>query len=267
MRVAVVGHVEWAEFLRVERVPSQGEIVYALERWEEPAGGGGVAAVQLAALAGNVTLYTAFGGDALGRRARTELERRGVHVHAGTRPEPQRRALVYIDESGERTITVIGPRHAPRLADPLPWEELAETNAVYFTAGGVEVLQQARRARVLVATSRERRTLVDAGLAIDAVVGSGEDDAEQVGPADLDPEPQVVVTTAGALGGWLRPGGPFRAVKLPGPLEDSYGAGDSFAAGLTYGLGRGWSVDEAVAAAAACGAEALTRRGAHGLPD
>ena len=31
MRVAVVGHVEWVEFARVERVPDPGEIVHALE--------------------------------------------------------------------------------------------------------------------------------------------------------------------------------------------------------------------------------------------
>ena len=246
--------MEWVEFLRVERVPKPGEIVHAAEVWEEPAGGGGVAAVQLAALAGSVSLYTAFGGDARGRRARTELERRGVNVYAGSRSESQRRALVYIEDSGERTITVIGPRHAPRLSDALPWEELAEADAVYYTAGDVEVLRQARRARVLVATSRELPTLVDAGLEVDAVVGSGEDEAEHFGPGDLDPEPRLAVTTSGALGGWMRPGGPFRASALPGPLEDAYGAGDSFAAGLTYGLGRDWSADEAIAAAAACGA-------------
>ena len=32
MRVAVVGHVEWIEFARVERVPAPGEIVHALEK-------------------------------------------------------------------------------------------------------------------------------------------------------------------------------------------------------------------------------------------
>ena len=40
MRVAVVGHVEWVEFARVERVPVAGEIVHALDAWEEPGGGG-----------------------------------------------------------------------------------------------------------------------------------------------------------------------------------------------------------------------------------
>ena len=55
MKVGVVGHVEWIEFARVERVPVAGEIVHALEAWEEPGGGGAVAAVQLAKLAGEAT--------------------------------------------------------------------------------------------------------------------------------------------------------------------------------------------------------------------
>ena len=41
MRVAVVGHVEWIEFARVERMPAAGEIVHASDAWEEPGGGGG----------------------------------------------------------------------------------------------------------------------------------------------------------------------------------------------------------------------------------
>ena len=40
VRVAVVGHVEWVEFVRVPSVPRPGEITQALESWEEPAGGG-----------------------------------------------------------------------------------------------------------------------------------------------------------------------------------------------------------------------------------
>jgi Sugar kinases, ribokinase family len=106
VRVAVVGHVEWVQFASVERVPSPGEIVHAREWWEEPAGGGAVAAVQLARLAGEVDLFTAFGDDDLGRRAREQLSDLGVRVHAADRPEPQRRAFTFVDEEGERTITV-----------------------------------------------------------------------------------------------------------------------------------------------------------------
>src|SRR5918998_954249 len=45
MRVGVVGHVDWIDFVAVEHVPEPGEIVTADESWGEAAGGGGVAAV------------------------------------------------------------------------------------------------------------------------------------------------------------------------------------------------------------------------------
>src|SRR6266700_1510909 len=104
VRIAVVGHVEWVEFARVERVPAPGEIVHALETWEEAAGGGAVAAVQLAKLAGSATLFTALGGDELGRRARAQLAEQGVTGRAMADPAPQRRAFCFVDEAGERTI-------------------------------------------------------------------------------------------------------------------------------------------------------------------
>jgi len=46
---------------------------------------------------------------------------------------------------------------------------------------------------------------------------------------------------------------------------DAYGAGDSFAAGLAFALARGDDPEQALAVAAVCAAEALGRRGAHGL--
>ncbi len=94
------------------------------------------------------------------------------------------------------------------------------------------------------------------------LVGSGEDAAERFEPGELDPPPKIVVTTSGALGGWVRPGGPFRAAAIPGPIEDAYGCGDCFAAGLTYGLAEGRSLEDAVALGSRCGAAVLTGRGA-----
>jgi ribokinase len=69
------------------------------------------------------------------------------------------------------------------------------------------------------------------------------------------------VTTSGGLGGWARPGGPYTAADPPGEVVDAYGAGDSFAAGLTYALGAGLEGNDALAFAARCGAAALTGRG------
>ncbi len=267
VRAAVVGHVEWVEFVRVERVPGAGEIAGALESWEQAGGGGSVAAVQLSQLADSVLFLTVLGTDELGRRAFTELEERGVEVHATFVEVTQRRAVTFVDAAGERTITTIGPKIGPRgHDDSLPWHELARCDAVYFCAGDVDALVAARRARVLTATARELATLRRGGVELDALVGSAKDEAELYRPGDLDPEPRLVVTTSGALGGWAQPGGPFTAAPLPESRADAYGAGDCFVAGLTFALAAGLETQDALAFAARCGAGALAGDGVHAEP-
>ncbi|MBA2361898.1 MAG: ribokinase [Actinobacteria bacterium] len=268
MKAAVVGHVEWVDFARVARLPTAGEIVTAQETWAEPAGGGGVAAVQLARLAGGASLFTALGDDDLGRRSESELRDLGVSVEAVYRPGPQRRAFTFLDADGERTITVIGERLDPREEDSLPWGELEDADAVYFTAGDAGALRRARRARVLVATARVLPVLREAGVELDALVHSGRDQDERYAAGDLDPPPRLVVSSEGREGGRFVAGdeeGRWAAAALPGPVEDAYGAGDSLAAGLAFALAEGRRTDDALAFAAGLSATALTRRGAHGL--
>src|SRR3954454_194035 len=206
MELAVVGHVEGMECVRVERGPEPGEIVHALETWEEPAGGGAVAAVQLARLNGSAHLYTSLGDDDLGRRSAALLSELGVTVHATSAKEPQRRAFTYVDEDDERTITILGRKHVPTGEDgTLPWEQLARCAAVYFVSGDVAAVHAARRARVLVATARELTTLSRAQEELDVLVGSGEEPGDRSEPGGLEPPPRAVVTTSGSLGGWVRP--------------------------------------------------------------
>ena len=268
MRAAVVGHVEWVDFVRVERIPRQGEIVHADTAWEEPAGGGAVAAVQLRRLGADTVFFTALGDDERGRAAEAWLAEHGVRVHVAWRPPPQRRAVTFLDGGAERTITVMGERHVPRGDDRLPWKELDDADAVYFTGGDAGALAGARRARAVVATPRARGPLAGAGVQLDALVHSGSDAGERYRPGDVDPPPRFVVATLGARGGrWTGAEGrtgTFQAAPLPGPPVDAYGCGDSFAAGLTFGLGRGDSIEEAVALAARCGAVCLTGNGPYG---
>jgi ribokinase len=267
MQVAVVGHMEWCEFAKVPHVPAPGEIVHAERTFQEPGGGGAVAAVQLMKLAGSATLFTAFGDDEVGHRARERLEQLGLSIEGGFRPEPQRRAFVHVDDHGERTITVLGPRLGPHGGDELDWGRLDDTDAVYLTAGDVEAVRQARRARVLVATPRGLGTLSEAHVELDALVSSGRDPGELYREGDLDPVPKLVVRTLGAQGGeWETASGErgkWGPAALPGPVRDAYGAGDSFAAGLTYGLGAGLEIDKAVELAARCGAANMTGSGPY----
>jgi len=262
VRTAVVGHVEWVTFGRVDHVPAPGEIVHADHVFELPAGGGPVASVQLLKLAGNCTFFTALGDDELGRRAQRELEEMGVRVEAVYRTEAQRRAFTHVDRTGERTITVMGARLGPHASDPLPWDELDSTDAVYFCAGDDAALEQSRRAHALVATSREAERLARAGVYLDAVVGSGRDPSEAYAP--IDPPPGVVVETLGAEGGRYRTSsaeGTFAPEKLTGPRVCAYGAGDSFAAGLAFALGAGYELADALRLAGRCGAACAMGRG------
>ena len=268
MRVAVVGHVEWVEFLRVPRVPAPGDIVHATEVFEQAAGGGGVAAVQLRTLAGSCLFLTALGDDPIGRRACADLTERGVDVRPAWRAgDPQRRAVTFVDEAGERTITVLGERVVPFASDTLPWDELAECDAIYLTGGDVEAVRAARRAKVLVATSRVLDLVRQSGVELDALVGSGADPSERYRPGDLEAVPRFAVMTAGPRGGtWQAPGGDpvaFPASELPGPVGDAYGAGDSFAAGLTYGFGAKMRIEDAVQMGARCGAHCMTGHGPY----
>jgi ribokinase len=266
-RFAVVGHVEWVAFLEVSHVPVAGEIVEATDGWAEAAGGGAVAAVQLAKLAGSVTFFTAVGDDELGGRAADQLRDQGVEVEAAVRDRPQRRAVTFLDERGERTITTIGPRLVPTADDDLPWDRLAEMDGVYFTGGDVGALRLARAARILVTTPRAREALDGSGVVVDALVRSGTDRGEQDDPAKLGYSAHTIVTTEGSHGGtYVGVGGKtgsFKASPLDGPLVDTYGAGDSFAAGLTFGLGSGFDVETAVSVAAQCSAGNLTGRGPY----
>jgi ribokinase len=268
-RLAVVGHVEWIEFVRVPYVPAPGEIVHASERWQTVGGGGAIVAVDLVRLGANCTLFTALGDDRLGHRALDELRSHGVRVECTFRPEPQRRCFVHVDDDHERTITVIGDRMGPNGDDPLAWDALESSQGVYFTAGDDEALRRARAAQVLVATSRVFEQLASAGVPLDAVVGSARDTGERYVPGWIHPEPPLVVMTEGGSGGTYATGGEerrFDAAPVPGPKVDAYGCGDAFAAGLTYGLATELPVEEAVTLAAQCGAATLTGRGPYDAP-
>src|SRR5829696_4501919 len=231
-RVAVVGHVEWVDFAIASRLPRPGEILHTPNFWGEAAGGGAVAAVQMAKLTGGALFFTALAED----------------------------------DDGERTITVLGERPVPHGDDPLPWEELDAVDGVYVTGCDPGALRAARRARIVVATPRTGDPLFAAGVRLDVLVRSGSDAGENVDPATLDPPPRIVVTTLGAKGGrWdgEAGSGTWEPQPLPGPRVDAYGAGDSFAAALTTGLAAGLDIAGAVRLGARCGAANMTGRGPY----
>jgi ribokinase len=165
-----------------------------------------------------------------------------------------RRALTLVDADGERTITTVGPKLRPRGPVALDGFDL-----VFFVAGEPGVLRSARAARFLAATPRELPTLLEGRVRLDLLVGSANDPGERY---DGGLDTGVVVRTEGARGGTagdLR----FPSVPPPGPIVDTYGAGDSFSAALAFALGRGDALEPALALAAQAGAAVITGMGPY----
>jgi ribokinase len=266
LSLAVVGHVEMVSFVEVDQLPPAGSITAAKAFHQCPAGGGAVVAVQMARLTGQpVKFFTALGRDGTGEQAARELTALGLELHVAWREAPTRQAITFIDGEGERTITVIGERLAANGSDALPWEALTNCDGVFVTAADAAALRQARHAKVLTATPRTRLDILQAaGVRLDALIGSALDPAETYRDGDLHPPPTLIIRTEGARGGQVSPGGRFLAPQRRRPVADTYGAGDSFAAGVTAALAAQWPLTAAISLGCHCGAACLDGQGPYG---
>ncbi|HEV7493458.1 PfkB family carbohydrate kinase [Baekduia sp.] len=268
MKLAVVGHVEWVDFVLVDRLPAMGEIVAAREAWEAPAGGGAMAASALHSLTGAATFFCAVGRDGRGFATLEDLRGAGLEVSAAMRGDrDQRRTLTYLTADGERTITVLAAPLVPHGDDGLPWTELEDYDGVLFFAGDAAAARACRAAKVMVSTGRARAALLEAGVQVDALVGSADDVDEAVDDELLmASRPRWVVQTEGERGGaWWAPGaedagGRWSAVPLPGEPVDTFGCGGAFAAALMAGLAAGRPIADACALGARVGAALLCER-------
>ena len=120
---------------------------------------------------------------------------------------------------------------------------------------------------MLVASPRARAALGH-GVVLDALILSS-DDATESGVAErASSEAELVLRTEGAHGGrWrTRAGveGGWAAVVPPGPIADTYGCGDAFAAGVTFGLAARLGIDGAIELGARCASVTLAGEGPYG---
>ncbi len=258
-RIAVIGHVEHVTLGRVPTVPKAGEIRHIAEPKTLAGGGGGIAFFQLAASDAEVHLFTALGNDAAAETVERAVRATGATIHAVRRAEPHTRVVVLIDDSGERTIVVIGEPLHPRADDALPWELLGSMDAVYFTAQDPALLVRARAARKLIVAARRRDAVNASGVSVDVVVGSRVDPREVATRADFVVAPEALILTEGARGGAIETA--TGVVRFEAPhveiVKGAYGAGDSFAGALTWFTARGVAIADACARASRFGAAVI----------
>ncbi len=260
-RIAVVGHVEHVTVGRVDAIVP-GDVLHLRDARVIAAGGGGIAFAQLVRSDAEVHFFTAIGrgdtGDVVAERIRSRSARVQLHVAAREVEHPP--VVVLVDGEGRRTIVVTSPPLQPSAEDPLPWPLLETCDTVYFTGADPASLRLARRSRCLVVAARRGPVLRDARVAPDVVVGSVADPREDAPLDAYEPAPGALVLTDGPR--------PVRITREAGTawidappavthVTGDYGAGDSFAAALTFFLAHGATLEEACREAGPYGAAVL----------
>jgi len=267
-RVVIVGHVEWVTHA-LGTLPGRGHIADLHSAFDEPAGGGGVAAAAAAREGADVTLVTALGRGSAADRALEVLTTRGVRVVAARRDAAQTPVLTITEPDGERTIMVVGQRLQARMDDAIHHAALHGAAAAYYTGEDPRLLADLRvSVGTLVVSARRLADIVAGDVRADVIVGSGNDPDENLGGLPDHLRPAWTVRTDGAAGGSVTHFSGhvtcYTATAPAGPVVDTYGCGDSFAAGLTVGLARGLDIEDAISVGARAGATCVTWRGGLG---
>ena len=266
LKLAVIGHIEWVTFLKVDQLPIAGEISHANDYFEEAAGGAAVAAVQMARLINEpVDLITSLGKDNNGEKCYERLIKLGLNLKVAWRDKPTRKGISLISKDGERAITVIGERLQPIASDDLPWSDMKNYDGIFITATDKEGIRLASKARFVAATPRTgQATLKNSKAKINALIGSGLAPGEEINYEELVPKPDIYIATEGKLGGTVYPKEyKYKAIKPSSQEIDTYGCGDCFAGAVTTALAAKLNLDKAINIGAYCGAECSTHYGPY----
>ena len=246
LKFAVIGHIEWINFLEVDQLPEPGLISHSTKSLEFPAGGGSVIAKRLRELTNSeVHFFTALGNDFYGNQSFKILEKMGIKLHVAWRKKPTRKGFSLIDSNGERSITIIGERIAPTHKDNLDWSILKKMDGIFITAADVQIFKRSRIAKILCSTPRVGLNIInESKIMLDGLIGSNLDPGEAFSLNELSSMPKFVIKTEGEDGGIVIPGGRYKAAENKSNKVDSYGCGDSFAAGILYGLSSDWNIEQ-----------------------
>ena len=116
-----------------------------------------------------------------------------------------------------------------------------------ITASDSGIFKKARIARTLCTTPRVGlNTINKSNIFLDGLIGSNLDPGECFSSDQLALRPRYIIKTEGEKGGIVFPGGRYKALENKNPKIDSYGCGDSFAAGILYGLASKWNIEKSL---------------------
>lgn len=265
--VVVFGTVAADVILRVPAVPAPGGHVNATALGWRIGGSSANVACGLAMAGHHVQLVGPVGSDQMGDSLLAELGQSGVDTgYAFRDPSPSPRALVLIDDAGERTILVLSNTafppsyHLPRVPS------LRSADCVYiesYSRYPADIADTAPSALVVTSPPDPDATTWPATI----VVGS-ERDYRGVGPGHLYDRVRSVVgdglnwvvVTRGPAGADAHSASTGLHVEAHTARQrDATGAGDAFTAGLLHGLLRGDDMTRAMTLGAEWGAATVEK--------
>jgi ribokinase len=285
-KITVLGSLNMDISVTVPRLPAPGATVLGSAARFTPGGKGANQAVAAARLGAEVRMAGCVGDDDFGRRLLAALRAEGVNADA-TRVVPgvpTGLAMIAVDQAGENLIIVApGANHqvgSPEVAAATngPRDILVISAEIPAPAITQALAQPGRKILNLAPVPANATTLVaTAGGNLDwlvvneseaaAVLGrpvGGLADAARAAAELVARGPRHAVVTAGAHGAALAgPDGTHAIEGFNVQAVDTVGAGDTFVGALAVALAAGVPAPEAVRAAAAAGAAAVTRPGAQ----
>ena len=194
-----------------------------------------------------------------------ELERRGVHTLGCIRMSgPSARALILLDENGERTILILGGERWP---EPLPLRELppaSDVACVYVESYALfptTIAERFSQALLFATPPAPGHSTWPA----DIIIGSEREyqanglmaPYESARPVAQERLKWVVITRGARGADAYGPDGCYHVAGSPVRQVDATGAGDAFAAGLIAALLAGHGIEDAMERGAAQGAAAV----------
>jgi ribokinase len=289
-KVTVLGSLNMDISVTVPRLPGPGATVLGDTAQFTPGGKGANQAVAAARLGAEVCMVGCVGDDDFGRQLLAALRAEGIDadpVRTVTNV-PSGLAMIAVDQAGENLIVVasganhrVGPADVAKAATnsgdilvisaEIPTPAIAQALA---QTPGRKILNLApapdNAAGLVAAAGEHLDWLVVNESEAAAVLGhpvSGLADAKKAAAELTANGPRHAVVTAGAHGAALAsadvPDGGHAVEGFKVTAVDTVGAGDTFVGALAVALAAGVPPPEALRAAAAAGATAVTRPGAQ----
>ena len=283
-RVIVIGSLNMDISVTVPSLPGPGMTVLGSAARFSPGGKGGNQAVAAARLGAEVRMVGCVGDDAFGRQLLADLQAEHVGTdHVRTVPgTPTGLAMIAVNSSAENLIIVApGANHEVSPTDvaaarstptdvlvisaeiPVP----AVRSALAHPPGVLRILNLAPvppNAAAIIADQLDWLVVNESEAAALLNDPDRSRSAAQAAEALVTQGARHAVVTAGAHGAALA--GSEGTHTIPGfkvQAVDTVGAGDTFVGALAVALAAGVPAPEAVRAAAAAGAAAVTRQGAQ----